>query len=98
MRPPAELRLGPETRVRPRPDVLFRDLSGEAVLLDPVAGTYFGLDEVGTEIWNLAAAGTPLGEVHAALARTYDAPSDQVWEDLLSLVENLVKNRLVEIL
>jgi hypothetical protein len=93
-----ELRLGPETRVRPRPDVLFRDLGGEAVLLDPGAGTYFGLNEVGTDIWTLAAVGTPLGEVHASIARTYDAPPEQVWEDLVALVRDLVKSRLIEIL
>lgn len=97
MRSPVELRPGPETRLRPRPDVLFRDLGGEAVLLDPAAGTYFGLDEVGMEIWSLAITGIPLGEVHAALARTYDAPADQIWEDLLSLVEDLLKSRLVEV-
>jgi hypothetical protein len=28
-------------------DVLFRDLDGEAVILNLRTGTYFGLDEVG---------------------------------------------------
>lgn len=94
----AELLPGPETRVRPRKDVLFRDLGGEAVLLDPEAGTYFGLNEVGTEIWSLLAGGIPLGEAHASLVRTYDAPADQVWEDLIALVRDLAGSRLVEIL
>ena len=94
----SELRPGPETRVRPRRDVLFRDLGGEAVLLDPEAGTYFGLNEVGTEIWSLLADGTPLGEAHARLVRTYDAPGDEVWEDLVALVRDLVASRLVDVL
>lgn len=84
--------------MRPRRDVLFRDLGGEAVLLDPEAGTYFGLNEVGTEIWSLLAEGTPLGEAHARLVRTYDAPPDEVWEDLVALVRDLVGSRLVEVL
>ncbi|HYG65353.1 MAG TPA: PqqD family protein [Thermoanaerobaculia bacterium] len=94
----SEFRPGPETRVRPRGDVLFRDLGGEAVLLDPEAGTYFGLNEVGTEIWSLLAEGTPLGEAHVRLVRTYDAPADEVWEDLVALVRDLVGSRLVEVL
>jgi Coenzyme PQQ synthesis protein D (PqqD) len=93
-----EFRPGPETRLRPRGDVLFRDLGGEAVLLDPEAGTYFGLNEVGTDIWGLLAGGTSLGEAHAKLVRMYDAPADQVWEDLVALVRDLVGSRLVEVL
>jgi len=31
-------------------DVLFRDLDGEAVILNLRTGTYFGLDEVGTRM------------------------------------------------
>ena len=35
------------------PDVVFRDLDGEAVLLNLALGIYFGLNEVGTRMWNL---------------------------------------------
>jgi hypothetical protein len=31
-------------------DVLFRDLDGEAVILNLRTGTYFGLDELGTRM------------------------------------------------
>ena len=36
-------------------EVLFRELQGEAVLLDLRSQSYFGLDEVGTRIWQLLA-------------------------------------------
>ena len=39
------------------PDVVFRDLDGEAVILDLVSGTYFGLNEVGTRVWRLVDEG-----------------------------------------
>jgi len=32
-------------------DVVFRELDGEAVILNLETGTYFGLDTVGTRIW-----------------------------------------------
>ena len=35
------------------PDVAFRDLDGEAVLLNLATGTYFGLNEMGTRMWHL---------------------------------------------
>jgi hypothetical protein len=89
--------LGPETLLRHRPGILFRDLAGEAVLLDPEAGLYFGLNEVGTRAWNLLAGGATLGAVHVALREEYDAPAERVWEDLLALARELLTHRLVEV-
>ena len=89
--------LTPDTVLRRRPGVLFRDLAGEAVLLDPEAGTYFGLNEVGTRAWNLlGSAGATLAAVHAALLAEYDAPPERIWDDLLALVRALLAHRLVE--
>jgi hypothetical protein len=77
--------------------VLFRDLAGEAVLLDPEAGIYFGLNEVGTRAWNLLGPGATLEIVHAALLAEYDAPPEKIWVDLLALIRDLLAHRLVEI-
>ena len=88
--------LGPDTSLRHRPGILFRDLAGEAVLLDPDAGTYFGLNEVGTRAWNLIGGGASLGAVQAVLQEEYDAPAERIWEDLLALVQDLLSHRLLE--
>ena len=34
-------------------DVIFRELDGEAILLNLATGMYFGLDQVGTRLWAL---------------------------------------------
>jgi hypothetical protein len=88
---------GPDTLLRHRPGVLFRDLAGEAVLLDPEAGTYFGLNEVGTRAWNLLGGTAARVAVHGALVQEYDAPPERIWEDLLVLVRDLLAHRLVEV-
>ena len=35
------------------PEVMSQEVSGETVLLDLQSESYFGLDEVGTRIWQL---------------------------------------------
>lgn len=84
------------TALRHRAGVLFRELAGEAVLLDPEAGIYFGLNEVGTRTWALIGGGSTLGAVHAALAEEYDAAAERIWEDLLALAHRLLEHRLIE--
>jgi hypothetical protein len=84
-----------ETRVRPAADVLFRQLGGEAVLLNLATGSYFGLNEVGARIWALLGAGETLRASLATLSAEYDASAEQLRADLLALVDELVANGLL---
>jgi hypothetical protein len=93
----AEAGFDAATRVRPRPGVLCRELEGEAVLLDSTRGTYFGLNEVGTNAWRLLAGGATLEETLAALLAAFDAPRERVWPDLQALVQDLARHELVDV-
>lgn len=75
-------------------DAVFRDLDGEAVILDLNAGTYFGLNPVGTRIWRLIAEKGALQAVFDALCAEYDAAPETLEHDLLALVSSLVEARL----
>lgn len=81
----------------PSPDVVFRELEGEAVLLHLETGLYFGLDPVGTRIWSLLAQGTPLRRLHARLLEEYDVAPARLEADLLQLATRLLASGLVEI-
>jgi len=47
------LRPSLDSRVQANEGVLYQELQGEAVLLNLATGGYFGLDPVGTRIWQL---------------------------------------------
>jgi hypothetical protein len=90
-------RVSLSSRVRISEHTLVQELSGEAVLLELSRGVYFGLDEIGTRIWQLLADGRSLGETVAALVDEYDVSAEQGAEDLLALVRELEERRLIEI-
>lgn len=85
------------TGIRVRQDVLFRNLDGEAVLLELGASRYFGLDEVGTRAWELLRQHGRLGPVCDQLRQEYDVPQEDLRRDLQAFVHDLVSNRLVEV-
>lgn len=78
------------------PDVVFRDLDGEAVVLNLQTGMYFGLNEVGTRMWTLIAEDGRLQRVFDALREEYDVSPDVLEADLLELVRQLQAKGLVE--
>ena len=85
------------SRVRVNDDVLFQELQGEAVVLNLKSGVYFGLDPVGTRIWQLFAAHESLSEIAHAIVAEYDVTEDRSAADLLALVTDLERNGLVTV-
>ena len=78
-------------------EVLVQEVGGEAVLLDLASERYFGLDPIGTRIWQLLADAPSLQQVHATLCGEFDAPAERIQADLLALVQELAVAGLVEI-
>jgi hypothetical protein len=85
------------SRVKVSDDTLFQELSGETVLLELSRGVYYGLDEVGTRIWNLLAEGRSLEETVDVLVEEYDVDCVRGAADVLRLVGELEERRLLEI-
>lgn len=74
------------------PDVISQEVSGETVLLDLESENYFGLDEVGTRIWQLIKETNDLNAIYNTLLDEYQVPGDRLQQDLhvlLSEIEEL---------
>lgn len=76
-------------------DVLFQEIGGEAVLLDLASEHYFGLDPVGTRIWELIDGISRLGEIQSTLGAEYDAVHADIGRDVLALASRLLDAGLV---
>ncbi len=84
-------------RVAIPPQVMVRQVGGEAVILDLDSGTYFGLDPVGTRIWALLSEGKTVGETCQILLDEYEVESVRLEQDVSSLLDTLVGQGLVEL-
>jgi hypothetical protein len=86
-----------DTSVRIPEDVVFRELQGEAVILSLESSTYFGLDPIGTRIWQLCEAHGSLRSVWEAMQEEFDVPGDTLQADLLAFVDELSANGLLKV-
>jgi hypothetical protein len=83
-----------DERVRLSPDVVYRTLGSEAVVLHLDSGIYFGLNEVGNRIWQLALE-HDLRHVCDELVSEFDAPREVIEHDVLTLIDQLLTKKLV---
>lgn len=79
----------------PNPDVVCRELEGEAVLLHLGTGVYFGLNAVGTRIWQLIGEGRAPAAIVEVLAQEYDAERATIAADVDALIAALEAKQLI---
>ena len=85
------------SRVSVSPEVLLQEIGGESVLLDIASENYFGLNQVGTRIWQLLDGGSDLRSAYDAVLAEYDVPAEQLEHDVIALVGQLADAGLVTI-
>ena len=77
------------------PEVISQEVSGETVLLDLESENYFGLDEVGTRIWQLIKETNDLQSIYKTLLTEYDVSEERLQQDLDTLLAEISSLGLV---
>ena len=77
------------------PEVISQEVSGETVLLDLESENYFGLDEVGTRIWQLIKETNDLQSIYKTLLTEYDVSEERLQQDLDTLLAEITGLGLV---
>ena len=80
------------------PDPVSSNVGGETVILAPSSGTYYGLDGVGTRIWELIQKPITVEQMRDLLLAEYEVEPDHCEQDLLALLQKLVRAGLVEMI
>ncbi len=77
--------------------VFAQEVDGEMVLLDMESENYFGLDEVGTAIWQAMQENESLQEVFEVLMEQYEVEAEVLQNDLSEFVDKLLESGLVKV-
>ena len=77
------------------PDVISQEVSGETVLLDLESENYFGLDAVGTRIWQLIKENDDLQAIYNTLLEEYEVEEQRLQTDLEAILGEVTQLGLV---
>ena len=84
-------------RIRVPRDVLISRLQEESVLLNLDNESYYGLDDVGTRMLSVLNSSDSVQSAWLQLVDEYDVDREVLRDDLVSLVERLLEQGLVEV-
>jgi hypothetical protein len=78
--------------------VLVRFLDRESVLLNLETERYFGLDETGTRMWQLATGSPNIDAAYQELLAEFDVEPELLRSNFTELLSRLVDNGLLQVL
>jgi hypothetical protein len=76
-------------------NVLIRFLDQESVLLNLNTERYFGLDSVGTRMWQLITSAPTIESAYCELIEEFDVDPETLRSNLSDLLNHLIENGLI---
>ena len=90
--------IGPDCVIQRKSNLLFNEIDDEVVMLSIENSEYYGMDKVGSRIWQLLEKPMPFKELIESLMEEYAVTEEQCKEDSVTFLEQLTEKKLVEIL
>lgn len=87
--------MNPNTVLTRSDDVTFQVVADEAILIRLDTGTYFSLNKVGTQFWQMLDGQQTIGQHAAAVANQYQVDGAMVTADFVELAAKLAAEKLV---
>lgn len=85
------------TLVKQSEDQVSTSLDGETVLMNIEHGNYYGMDEVLSRIWALIEKPTLVSDLCKQVIQEYDVKQDVCEKEVLEVLNELEKEKLVEV-
>jgi hypothetical protein len=85
------------TMISRSPSVLTAEVDGEVVMMSIEQGRYFGLDDIGSDIWKRLDTPCSFAELIDRLATDYDADRATIAADVRALLGRMAEQDVVRL-
>jgi Coenzyme PQQ synthesis protein D (PqqD) len=86
-----------DTRISVSTDLLVSKVADEMVILNYSNETYYGLNRIGSRVWDSLTKGNSILDTYEILRSEFKVSKEKLLRDILHLVEQLLKQGLVRV-
>lgn len=83
------------SKVKRNPAMVTSNIDGEVVMMSVENGEYYGLDEIGTRIWDLLENSLSVSELVDKLTEEFEVEKDDCTRDTLEFLNDLLARNLL---
>lgn len=92
-----EKNISTESIVNRIEDIVASDIDDEKVMMSVEKGEYFGLDPIGSRVWELVEKPIKVSELIDALLLKYDVDRETCERDILAFLEELHESGILQV-
>lgn len=89
--------IGVNTMIKRVDKIDATEFNDEKVMMDIEKGKYYALNEVGSSIWDKIESTISVSDIVEKLLEEYDVSKEQCTEEVLNYLNNLEKEKLIEV-
>jgi len=93
----ATSRIADSTIISRSPSVVTAEIGGEVVMMSIAQGQYFGLDDIGSDIWRRLDPPCAFADLIERLAADYDADRASIAADVRALLVDMAADDVVRL-
>jgi len=88
--------LSATTVIKRSDDIVHSDMDGEIVMMSIEQGEYYGIDAIGSDIWNILESEMSIHEICTKLCEKYDVEREQCAQDVLKFLTKMHEMKVIE--
>ena len=82
-----------QTTLSRNPEIIASEIDDEIVMMSIEAGNYYGLNAIGSALWNQLEQQDTIENIINLLVQKFDVDIDQCKNDTLSFIEDMVNKK-----
>lgn len=84
-----------ESIIKRNEDLLSSDIDGEIVMMSIEKGSYYGVNLIGSRIWNIIEQPVKVSDIISLLLKDYDVSNDICEKDVLTFLNTLNRENII---
>lgn len=88
-------KIGLKTIILRNPEIMHNDIDGEAVMMSIEQNSFYGIDEIGTQIWNFLENPTTPEKIITEMMQHYNVEREKCESDLMNFLNEILNNKLI---
>ncbi|OIO66555.1 MAG: PqqD family protein [Zetaproteobacteria bacterium CG_4_9_14_3_um_filter_49_83] len=81
--------------IKRNPEMVFSDMDGEIVMMSIERGEYYGMDAIGSEIWNMLDEEISVADICSGLCKRFDVEESICRQDVLAFLEQMAERNII---
>ena len=86
-----------ETVISPIEEIVAGDIDGETVMMSVENGKYYGLDDIGSRIWELIERPVKVSDLIDTLLERFDVDRETCERDVLKFLNGLNEDKILKL-